>query len=604
MKPSRGRGKVVRSLGLALALACCGLVGPVSAQGDARYGHAGQQQGDTRISLRVVNQPLADVLKHIQEQAGVNIILAEGVDEKLTLDLDRVPWNLALEVVAEKTGCVLVQKATNLIRVEQPPRVTFNFTGADVKEVIDAIAKYAGASVVTAPEVTGTVHLRLNDVPWRTALDTVAKSLGFVVVEEEWGIYRITIPSRLTQQLETRMFPLKFLRPPAPYAPRIRSDYATEQLPKVTGDPSKDFTLIAALEKALSPVGTLAYHARQNLIVVKDTGPILNEIQRMIAEIDIEPAQVFIDVKFVTTSNSDALNYGVDIGDAGLQIGISGSAIPSRLPFSLGGGGFGSDIVANAAQGIPGLSSEDTLDAITFGTLDFTRATATLNLLKRDEGTRIVQAPKLLALDNQEATIFVGRTIRYAETEAQSNQSGGLTFSIREAANSPVQTGFQLFMQPHVVPGTNKIIMTVIPEAEQLVGRSSDPNLQGFQVFTSGEGTPNEVSIALPQVSASTLVSTLMLESGETAVIGGLITETETETVNKLPVLGDIPILGFFFKSVKKSVINESLYIFITPRIIRDSESYAALLREEELRRQSAIESEVERIWGEASKPE
>lgn len=600
MSPMRAKGKGI-FVAVTIVVALLSLAEVASAQGQAQYGFEGQQQGDTRITIRAVNQPLADVLNFIQERAGVNLILAEGIDEKVTVILDKVEWNLALEVVAERSGCVLVQKATNLIRIEQPPRVTFDFVGADVKEVIDAIAKYAGASVVTAPEVQGEVHLRLNDVPWRTALETVAKSLGFVVVEEAWGIYRITLASRLTQQLETRVFKLKYLRPPAPYSPKIETQYADDNRGKVSGDPAKDFTLISALENALSTSGTLKYHARENLVVVKDTAPVLNEIQRILTEIDVEPAQVFIDVKFVTTSSNDVLNYGVDIGDEGFQVGISGAAIPSRLPFSLGGGGFGSDIVANTFQGIPGLDSDQTLSAVTFGTLDFTKATATLNLLKRDQGSRIVQAPKLLALDNQEATIFVGRTIRYAETEAQSNQSGGLTFSIKEAANSPVQTGFQLFMVPHVVPGTNKIIMTVVPEAEQLVGRSSDPDLAGFQIFTSGQGTVNEVSIALPQVSASTLVSTLMLDSGETAVIGGLITEQEAETVNKLPILGDIPILGFFFKSVSKSVVNESLYIFITPRIIRDGESYAQILQEAESKRQAAIEGEVERIWGNAT---
>lgn len=577
------------------ALFCLG--GTAVGQGQVEYGFEGQQQGDTRISIRAVKQPLADVLAYIADRAGVNIFLAEGVQEAVTVSFDRVPWRLALEEVAEKSGCVLVQKATNVIRVEQPPRVSFEFVGADVKEVIDAIAKYAGTSVVTAPEVQGEVHLRLNDVPWRTALDTVAKTLGYVVVEEEWGIYRITSPSKLTQQLETRVFTLKYLRPPAPYTPKIDTNYADDNRTRPTGDAGKDFTLINALKSALTQSGNLEYHARENMVIVTDTAPALDKIERILNEIDVEPAQVFIDVKFVTTSNNDVLNYGVDIGDEGFSVGISGAAIPSRLPFSLGGGGFGSDIVANAAQTIPGLDADQTLNAVTFGTLDFTQATATLNLLKRDQGSRIVQAPKLLALDNQEATIFVGRTVRYAETQASSNQSGGLTFAIREAENSPVQTGFQLFMVPHVVPGTNKIIMTVVPEAEQLVGRSSDPNLAGFQIFTSGEGTPNEVSIALPQVSASTLISTLMLESGETAVIGGLITEQEAETVNKIPVLGDIPILGFFFKSVNRSIVNESLYIFITPRIIRDSESYAEILKQEEMKRQKAIEAEVERIW-------
>ena len=82
------------------------------------------------------------------------------------------------------------------------------------------------------------------------------------------------------------------------------------------------------------------------------------------------------------------------------------------------------------------------------------------------------------------------------------------------------------------------------------------------------------------------------------AVIGGLITESETETVNKLPILGDIPVLGFFFKHTQTTTLRESLFIFITPRIVRDSDSFAGVLADEEQRRQKAIQAEVERIWG------
>jgi type II secretory pathway component GspD/PulD (secretin) len=200
-----------------------------------------------------------------------------------------------------------------------------------------------------------------------------------------------------------------------------------------------------------------------------------------------------------------------------------------------------------------------------------------------------------MALDNQEATIFVGRTIRYAQTEATAAQNGGLTYSIREADNSPVQTGFQLYMIPHVIPQSNKIMMTLIPEAEQLVG--TDPNLPGFQVFTSGAGTPNEVSIALPQVASATLVTTLLLESGHTAVIGGLITEQCANRVNKVPVLGDVPFLSFFFKSQSLTKTSENLIIFITPRVVRDSCDIDRMVSEETARRQKAIEEEIEHVY-------
>lgn len=574
-------------------------------QGQPWFGGGSVDVNDTRVSLNVTNQPVQQVVDFIARRAKVNIIVSEGINETVTVELTDVPWRLALDVIAQKAKCAVEEKAANLLVLVQPQPVTFNFTGADVKTVIDTIAKVSGASIVTAPNVEGQVHLRITDVPWRTALDTVAKTLGFVVVEDGYNIYRVVHPSSLEAQMITRVFPVKYLRPSPPYRPKISSQHADSTRPATTStDPEKDFPLLQALRGALSPKGKLDYFGRNNTLMVKDIPPVVAEIERMLAEVDVEPGQVFIDVKFVTTSNTDALTYGFDIGQDGFRVGLTGGAIPSRLPFNVGSGGWNNAIIPGDENPVrtPGLTTGELKDAITYGTLDFTGATFTLNLLQQDEGTRIVQAPKLLALDNQEATIFVGRTIRFAETQAQSNQSGGLTYSIKEASNSPVQTGFQLFMMPHIVPGTNKIMMTVIPEAEQLVGRSTDPNLAGFQVFRSGEGTENEVQIALPQVASSTLVTTLMLESGQTAVIGGLITESEAEVIRKLPVLGDIPLLGFFFKSVRKSKVNESLLIFITPRIIRDSSSFARFLSEEDRRRQEAIEAEMEEIFGEGDR--
>ncbi len=591
-----------RGLVIALAsilLACAGAA--VQAQQPV-YTSNPDDRSDTRVTIDVKDQPLKDVVRHLASASGINIILGNGIDERVSVTLNKVPWRVALEIVAEKAGCSLVEKSANVIQVVQPQPVTFDFSSEDIKVVIDAIAKVSGASIVVAPEVEGKVHLRLTNVPWRAALDTVAKTLGYVVVEDGYDIYRVVHPSSLEKQMETRVFQVKYLRPPPRYTPKIETIYAdasqTQQVSTAGGDPNANFSLLRALRGALSPSGSLDYFATNNTLVVKDIPPVVAEVERMMAEIDVEPAQVFIDVKFVTTRNTDALEYGFDIGENGLRAGIGFGSIPHRLPFALGSGGWNNDIIAGDPAQTPGLTQDELKSAINFGTLDFTGATFTLNLLEQDDSTRIVQAPRLLALDNQEATIFVGQTIRFAETEAQSNQSGGLTFSIREAQNSPVQTGFQLYMVPHVVPGTDKVILNVIPEAEQLTGRGTNPNLPGFNIFKSGEGTPNEVSIALPEISSQTLVTTLMLESGQTAVIGGLITESESEIERKLPILGDIPLLGFFFKSVSKSKRSESLLIFITPRIVRDSGAFAEFHQQEGLRRQRAIEDEMERIFG------
>jgi type IV pilus assembly protein PilQ len=606
------RASVLRNLIIVGAVA--GLLGgPLAsltlAQQDV-IGRENQDVNDTRVTLSVTDRPLVDVVKYIREKSRVNIILAADVDleTKVTVALESVPWWEALDIVADRSECVVVKKAENLFILEQPVRITWKFQKSPIESVIEAIAKISGASIVAAPEVLGNVHLTLNNVPWRTALDTVAKSLGFVVVEEEFGILQVVHPSKLREQLVTNMYQLKYVRPPMTYRPLIKSEY-TVGAPKVpTEDPETEFTVLRALRNALSSSGKLEYIDKHNMVIVKDIAPVHKTIGRLIKELDVEPAQVFVDVKFVSTTNTDALSYGVDIGDSGLAASIGGSSVASRLPFNIGSDGFGvlpqqTDRQAgggngSGANGVPGLDDTALAASTTFGKLDFTQMSFTLKLLKQDMHTRVVQAPKLIALDNQEATIFIGRTVRFAQTEAVEGQSGGLTFTIKEADNSPVETGFQLFMVPHVIPGTNKIRLDVIPEAETLVGSSADPNTPpGFDRFTSGVGA-TQVSIDLPQIAQQTLVSSMLLESGQTAVIGGLITENNTKKINKVPILGDIPILGFFFRHEESSVTRESLIIFITPRIIRDSDTVESLIRDENQKRKVMIEEEVERIFG------
>lgn len=533
------------------------------------------------VSVAANGQPLAAFVQELRDRSGANILIAPGVDGTVTLKLSDAPWRTVLDLAAEQNGCVVSQRGAVTL-VERPPRVTFEFAGAEIKSVIDSIARVSGTSIVSAPDVEGSVWLRLKDVPWRTALDTVARSLGFVVVDEAHGILRVVRPSALEAQLVTRVMPVRYLRPPPPYAPQIKSEYAEKAAKAApSGTPGENFDLLRALRSALTAAGKIEYFSSNNVLVVKDIPPVVDEVERMLARMDVEPAQVYIDVKFITTTNLDAFSYGIDIGSNGLSASVSGGSLPTRLPFFLGNGNLpGSTPPAAATQ---------------YGTLDFTQMALTLNLLKEDQGSRIVQAPKLLALDNQEATIFVGRTVRFAETVAESSQSGGLKYSIKEATNSPVQTGFQLYLVPHVIPGTDKVMMTVIPEAEQLVGNSTE--LPGFQVFTSGTGA-DQVSIALPQVASSTLVTTLLLETGETAVIGGLISENESDQVRKVPLLGDIPLLGELFKSTKKSKVKESLLIFITPRILRDRSDMAQFLDAEQRKREEAIQREMERALG------
>lgn len=567
-----------------------------------------QSPGDATalVTLKLKDRPLKDVVQGIRRKAGVNVIMDEAIEDTVTIELQDVPWRKALDLVAEAANCVVVPVSGNVLKVEKPPRVFFAFENADIQKVIDTIAKISGANIVVAPEVQGTITLRLKNIPWRDALEAAAKTLGYVVVEEGRGILRVVPLSNMKEDLVAKSFQLRYVRPKSTYVPFLNSNYVknTAQAQQ-SGADGPPFKLIDALQKIVTPsTGTLQYYEGNNTIFVRDTRPVMEQITRMIESIDIEPAQVFVDVKFVTTSNRDILNYGVGIGDNGWQVSASGGQIPIKFPFDLGAGGWEDRLIANDtgngpfADGNLNPTGGTQVPDVIFGALSFTQVNATLQLLKKDTDSEIVQAPKLIALDHQESTIFVGETIRYAQARAEQGQAGGLQLVVEEAPRSPVQTGFQLLVIPHVIPGTDKIIMDVIPQSDSLSGTGSTSLAPaGFDVFTVGSGSGSG-TIALPRVASSTIATKVLLRSSQTAVLGGLSTDTTTTSHTRLPVLGDIPVLGFLFGSKTNSKTKSSLIVFVTPQIIRSPEEVEQNLKKVLGERSQQLKSEYESIFG------
>ncbi len=558
---------------------------------------------DARVDLRVEGRSLAEVVQYLREQSGINIVVVDGGDTAVSLDLSDVYWREALDIASELAGCVVEERTGGVLAVARPPRVDFAFDNAELTQVIDTIAKLSGANIVVAPEVTGTLTLRLTNVPWRDALDVAVKTLGYTVVLEERGILRIVDPLTLQAQMETRSYQLRYIRPESKYVPVLQSEFI-QKLKPVQGDVVEKFPVIEALRKALSPGGELDYIYTQNVFIVRDTAQVHAQIKDMLDRLDIEPAQVFVDVKFVSSSTNDLSSLGVDYGDLGPQASYGGGQIPITFPFNLGGGGFEDLIIAspdgegpyaNGVTGVPGGNLAIPLAADTiFGALSFTQWAGTLRLLQSDLTTEIIQAPKLIALDGVPSTIFVGETIRYAEAKTEQGQAGGLSLSVQEASGSPVEVGFQLLMVPHVVPGTSKLTMEIIPKETSLSG-TGDPSVapQGFDVFTVG-ASGLEGSIALPRKRSSTIVTSMLLDSGQTAVIGGLTTETEIHRESRVPYLHKIPVIGWFFEHEEHSVDKRHLMVFVTPQVVRSSgESQRILERELDRRRK-----EYKRILG------
>jgi type IV pilus assembly protein PilQ len=574
--------------GLCTWLALCALPAQQEPQAGREQGKDDirtDAEGDraSRLTLKLKDRDLRDVVQSIRRKANANIIMDPAIEAAVTIDLQDVHWRQALALVAEQAGCIVSEGDGGVLKVEKPPRVYFAFENTDIQKVIDTIAKISGANIIVAPEVKGSITVRLKNIPWRDALDAAVKTLGFVVVEEERGILRVVPASNIQQDLETAPIQLRYIRPRAALLPFIASQYIRDLRNLQPQQPNQtNFTLLQTLEGMITPdVGSIEYIEETNVLMIKDTRPVVESVKKMIEMIDVEPSQVQIDVRFVTTSNEDILDFGISPGGSGWTASLGLGQIPTRLPFDLGAGGWDDSLIVNATPGAGGPFGDELgnqpagtqIPDVVFGALNFQQVTATLRLLKRDARSEIMQAPQMVALDHQTATIFVGEAVRYAQARVEQGQAGGLTLALEEGDDSPVNVGFQLFATPHIVPGTDKVIMQIVPQRTALSGTGNSPIAPpGFDIFQVGGTNGVDGQIALPRVASSTLATTVLLRSGQTAVLGGLKSKTDTKTTTQLPLLGDIPLLGYLFKNESQQQVTSTLLIFVTPQIIRSAE--------------------------------
>lgn len=545
------------------------------------------------ISLDVKEKDLSEVLKWISRRVGVNIIADSAVDETVTVTFDRVEWRKALEVIAEQTHCEIVEESERLIRFRQPPTVSMEFQDADIKVVLELLAKQAGANIIMSSDIQGKVSLSLRDVPWREALETLVKTAGYVIVRDETSgsndILRVVRPESLQQQREMRSWTLRYVRPGERYIARVDSiDEVADDLRGASegeagaaeAEPGK-FTLADALANVISKDGgEIQYDEHTNTFIVKDIKPKLDEIDKIIKLVDVPQPLIYVEVKFVRTTNADILERGLkwDLPDTPERDGfsvIARGALPGEAallspalvndPLAIFGGTFPFNIgeVTDSPFGINQFQA--------LGILDFTQTRAILRLVKDDERSRIVQEPSLTMLNNKPAVIFVGETVPYAVQKIEQDQNGNVTVAIDENEDSPVNVGFTLYLVPHVVPGTDEINLSVIPRVSTLSGTTSDiPGFERFQFQQQGGQT--SAFIDLPRISAQTVVTYLRVRDGHTAVIGGLQTERRVEIETRIPLLSSIPILGNLFSWKRKQADVESLLIMITPRILRGPE--------------------------------
>jgi general secretion pathway protein D len=323
-------------------------------------------------------------------------------------------------------------------------------------------------------------------------------------------------------------------------------------------------------------------------------------VQRLIERLDIPPKQVHLMVRLIEMREDDEDLMGMQWGNQGLTFSAQGGAFDSMFPFvghpstnavplsTFGNVGVqpaaGGGVVPLGTQPVPSTPAD-----ITFGRLNFQQLSTTLELIRTYTKGRVIQAPQLIALDNEEATIQVGQLVRYAESFVNITQEGQIS-GFEEAEDSPVNLGIQLLVIPHVTGPDNNVMLTVIPKTESFTNPS-----QPFEEFES----PTFGTLKLPRTTQRIVVTKMMLRNMETGVIGGLREEQEGVTYTKIPLLGDIPLLGWMFKHRQKTRLSTNLLIFVTPTVI-DLDDTEALERQfVQLRQDVAADFEPMGMGGE-----
>ena len=475
-------------------------------------------------------------------------------------------------------------------------RLSLNFQNIEVRSLLQVVADFTNFNVVTSDTVTGSVTLRLKDVPWDQALDIILQSKGLgvrkngnvllVAPKEELNAKdqaELEARNRLAdlEPLRTQSFQLNYSKAEALAralgggggAGGGGAGGSTPALP-VLGRAGATAAALGAggsggggspgAARILSPRGSVIAEVRTNQLFVTDIASKLDQVQGLIAKVDVPVRQVLIEARIVEADDTFGRALGVKLGGndlRGLQGGVPG--------YSVGGGNFltfgnnYSSLVTQTGQGIASGQGSSSGGSGTFSdptfvslpanttTLGATAATFALSLfspsanrflnlelsaLEAEGKGKIVSSPRVIVADQDTALIEQGEELPFQNATS----SGATAVSFKKA-------NLRLEVVPQITPEGNVILDVVVNKDS--VGRTTPT---GFAIDTKHAKTK------------------VMVQNGGTVVIGGIYIQSEKNEVNKVPLLGDVPFLGHLFKNTVRSVSKTELLIFITPKIVSE----------------------------------
>jgi type IV pilus assembly protein PilQ len=443
-------------------------------------------------------------------------------------------------------------------------KLSLNFQNIEVRALLQVIADFTNFNVVTSDTVTGSVTLRLKDVPWDQALDIIMQSKG-LGVRKSGNVLLIAPKDELAAKEQVELESKKKiaeLEPVRTQSFQLNYTKAEEVAKGLTGqNPGQGGGGGGAgggqTSRILSPRGSVIYETRTNQLFVSDIPSKLEEIQAMIAKIDIPVRQVLIEARIVEADDKFGRALGVKLGGAdlrGLRGGVPGYGIggDNRIVFGGNMNAIGTQTLQSTGATTPftdtqfvslpaATSTISTQSAATFALSLFSAsANRFLNLelsaLEADGKGKIISSPRVITADQVKALIEQGEELPYQVATS----SGATSIQFRKA-------NLKLEVVPQITPEGNVILDVDVNKDS--VGRAT---VAGFAIDTKHVKTQ------------------VLVENGGTVVIGGIFTQTDRDEVNKVPVLGDVPYLGALFRNTTRLSNKTELLVFITPKIVTD----------------------------------
>jgi type IV pilus assembly protein PilQ len=431
-------------------------------------------------------------------------------------------------------------------------RLTLNFQDIETRAVLQLLAETSGENMVISDSVGGNVTLRLQNVPWDQALDVVMRTKGLDVRRD--GNVMFIAPAG---EIAARERELLSARQQTQQLSPLRTEYLQVNYAKA-GDLAN--LIKSGKASLLSDRGSVSIDERTNTLLLQDTSERLADIRRLVSTLDIPVKQVLIEARIVIVNDDFNRSLGVRFGVNATTTSVGGSDGQGYL--NRGGVEFDDDVAnsifpGGAAPGGP-ISIGTPLDrylvnlpvanpagavALTFLDSDFI-VDLELSAAQAEGRGEIISSPRLVTANQREATIEQGVEIPYQE----SSSSGATTTSFKKAVLS-------LKVTPQITPD-NRVILDLTVSKDSV-----------------GAVVPSATGGFVPSIDTREIVTQVLVNDGQTVVLGGILETERRDAEQKVPVLGDIPVVGRLFKSTTKTDNKDELLIFVTPRILREGAS-------------------------------